>query len=239
MRWLRYMVFLIGVFGILSNPEAFAVHGSKNTWEKAKEGIDYRGPSGDSPEEKFNDEADRMDEPDNDPNKRVEPRKNRQRPSEPLLKPGRSAFMEYLGYAAIGIIVVILIILVIRAIDPSLKNKKVTTNKGVISVEENPDELSETELQKILRLALEKTDFKTAVRAAFLMVLENLDRNEVVKWHKHKTNRQYLVEASSRVPRGDFQVLILAYEQVWFGDLVPDRLYYDAYVKMSDNLKIS
>jgi hypothetical protein len=84
-----------------------------------------------------------------------------------------------------------------------------------IELEETPDE---TDLEKSLRMALSKKDYRLAVRYLFLQTLYGLGERGVLNLSTDKTNYQYMTELSSKKYANEFAQLSLQYEYVWFGN---------------------
>ena len=96
-------------------------------------------------------------------------------------------------------------------------NAKVITNQ--ITIEELTDEnFIETDLEKLLRLALESNDFRSAVRILYLSSIQQLNTVGCIQWKKDKTNKDFLREMRIHSEYKTFRDITLAYEIVWYGD---------------------
>ncbi len=99
-----------------------------------------------------------------------------------------------------------------------LKNKKI--KEGEFSfLDEAEDNLEESDLDRFLREALEKKQYKVAVRIYYLMSIKELMQQNYIMWKKNKTNFEYLTEMRERKEFEHFRSLTRAFEVVWYGDL--------------------
>lgn len=117
-----------------------------------------------------------------------------------------------------GVIILILAFLIYKIIASSslVKNAKVKDTHE-ITFENLEDHIHETELERFLREALEKKDYKQAVRVLFLMVLKKSSEKGMIQWKKDKTNGDYLKEMYSQSGYPTFRTLTFIYERVWYG----------------------
>lgn len=119
--------------------------------------------------------------------------------------------------AVIGV-VILLVVIIILLIDSSVFTS--LTGKQALKVNiEDPDYLDEAELNKALDQTSKEADFKSSIRIYYLMLLERLDKNRLIRWRKSKTNRQYIVEIRKKAIRKDLKRLTRVYEDVWFGEV--------------------
>lgn len=101
-----------------------------------------------------------------------------------------------------------------------VRNRKIGENK-VFTIEDIEERLHESDLDRLLREALSKGDFRLAVRIYYLAIIKELSVKEWIRWKKDKTNREYLNEMIARKPDlyNGFRETTLAFERVWYGDL--------------------
>jgi len=124
----------------------------------------------------------------------------------------------------IGLLVYTVIkILVVKRND---SGKKITPINSIENFEEIEDNLPESDLEKYLRLALEKHDYKLAVRILFLTTIQKLNEAKIIQWKKDKTNQDYLYEMRSNLDYDQFRYLTFTYEIVWYGDTAINEEIY-------------
>jgi hypothetical protein len=94
------------------------------------------------------------------------------------------------------------------------RNKRQNTIPTV-ELEETPDE---SDLEKALRTAIGRKDYRLGTRYLFLMTLQHLGERGIVQLSSDKTNYQYALELSNKPYANHFAQLSLQYEYVWFGN---------------------
>lgn len=99
-----------------------------------------------------------------------------------------------------------------------LKNKKIKGGEFSF-LDEAEDNLEESDLERFLREALEKKQYKVAVRIYYLMSIKELMQQNFIVWKKNKTNFEYLTEMRERKEFEHFRSLTRAFEIVWYGDV--------------------
>jgi hypothetical protein len=86
--------------------------------------------------------------------------------------------------------------------------------KTLREAEENPLTANLTAL--IAKLVAEG-DYRGAVRAYFLLVLQTMHRNKRIEWKKPKTNFDYVREVANEPFQPEFSKLTYYFELVWYG----------------------
>jgi hypothetical protein len=89
-----------------------------------------------------------------------------------------------------------------------------------VELDEAPDE---TDLEKSLRQAMAKRDYRLAVRYLFLLTLNRLGEKGILQLSPDKTNYQYATELAGKPYASRFARLSLQYEYVWFGQFPIDE----------------
>jgi hypothetical protein len=70
--------------------------------------------------------------------------------------------------------------------------------------------------------------FRDAIRFHFLRILKGLSDNEIIHWHRNKTNIEYAREISSRPESASFERVRRIYEYAWYGEFsVTERDYQE------------
>lgn len=77
-----------------------------------------------------------------------------------------------------------------------------------------------------LQNAVEKGQFKPAIRLLYLRNLKMLMDKGIVKPSPEKTNSQYMAEVIKAQLHSPFRYCTQVYETVWYGDAVPDQQQY-------------
>lgn len=152
-------------------------------------------------------------------NKPQEPA-NYQYEPEPMNSPQSSmpsAGLGAFGYVLLVIFIVALVFLIYYMYINSPKDgKKINGNIEELS-EVNPTEIPLTELQRMLREALAKDDYRAAIRIYFIFIIRDLAEKNWIKWEKEKTNFHYLREMSGKKEFDDFNRSVSYFEIIWYG----------------------
>ena len=76
--------------------------------------------------------------------------------------------------------------------------------------------------------AAAKGDFAEALRRLYLALIRNLDRHELLRFDRSRTNYEYLRQVREHeAVAGPLSALTAQAETVWYGDRRPDRADYD------------
>lgn len=190
---------------------------NKSAWEKAREGINYKGgPDIENNKGKANETI-------ADSTKRTESK-------EPIPPPKNLPFFfpEVLGkillYLGIGVMIlcaIALIYFIVKNISPSSGNTEVTNNlRPSEQLKDIEKDLNKSDLEKALEAALAANDYRTAIRIYYLMIVKELSNKQWIKWKQDKTNGEYLREMSLREEYHTFRELTINFEKVWYGDAI-------------------
>lgn len=114
----------------------------------------------------------------------------------------------------IAVILIALIIVIRKSRQPAIiKSGRIQANT-LAEAEEN---LPDVTLDKIYQEAIEKGEFKSALRIKFLMILQSMIDAEMIIWKKRKTNEQYLRELTQSELKNSFNHIVLLYDKIWYG----------------------
>ena len=100
-----------------------------------------------------------------------------------------------------------------------------------LSLNITEERLHQQDYDELLQSALEKNEFKNAVRILYLKALQDLTKAELITWKANKTNSDYLRELSSHPAKSTFSRLTYFYEYVEYGDFEINR---DGFQKFRD-----
>lgn len=193
---------------------------NKSAWEKAREGLNYKGGPNQEIKKGKNQEAEA------DSSKRSKSQEPELSP-EPFsfqLSPIIGQLLLYAGIAVLIIAALFLIYYIVRHVSSLSPNTKVTQQLRPSEQLQNLErELHKSDLEKALDAALAEQDYHTAVRIYYLMVIKELSNKSWIKWKQDKTNGEYLREMSVRDEYYPFQELTTRFEKVWYGDVMIDE----------------
>ena len=170
---------------------------NEQDWSKAVEGLDY---SKDVPEEEKN----------------MQPRQFQGGPGL-----GVGSFGPAMQAVLFGLVILVLAFVLFMLIGGRYNRNKKIKKEETFSIEDIEERMHESDLDRFLREALSKGDYRLAVRIYYLAIIKELSIKEFIRWKKDKTNREYLNEVVARKPEiyNDFRDTTLAFEKVWYGDI--------------------
>jgi len=61
----------------------------------------------------------------------------------------------------------------------------------------------------------------------FIKLLQVLTQEKSIDWKPEKTNRHYLKEMNDHPKSEHFNNLVIAYERIWYGSELIDRLFFE------------
>lgn len=204
----------------------------KQKWTETTEGLDYSG-------EVLQEEKKEADQAEGE--ERDEPEYKEEAP--------RFSLFNWNPGPIFQLIAIILIILLIAAIIYALirsglfhANKSVKqTDQEPRSLEDLEENIHESDLERALRLALEKGDFRMAIRIYYLIIIKELSVRQWINWKKDKTNGQYVREMFGRDEYQHFRSITLDFDRVWYGDVQVGeneyQLLHPRFRQFLDNLK--
>ncbi len=127
------------------------------------------------------------------------------------------AFFQVLFFAVI-LVILGFVIWKIFGNSALFSNKKIAKKAG-FTLEEIEDNLTESDVDRALREAMEAGNYHLAIRLQFLAVLKELSLQNRIRWKKDKTNGDYLYELSGSRWYAPFGELTYLFEIVWYGEL--------------------
>jgi hypothetical protein len=185
---------------------------SESRWEKLSEDVDYRETYRDS--------------------------ENKEKASVSFLKspkwlPGE-ALPKYLVYV---VLFGVLIYLAFRVLRNFTNDQNMPTNTPVVDeLEEIEEKIHEVDLDELIKEALEKKNFRVALRLNFLKVIKLLSEKEKITWAREKTNWQYYFELKDKLLADQYKELTKDFEQYWYGERPFSELQYHITTPLYSNI---
>lgn len=148
-----------------------------------------------------------------------------------------SVFLSFLKYLVIAGVVALVIWLFMRLNPGQLFLKEGETGSVWLSEEEKI--LQSDHIEKWIKEALSKKDYRSAIRYSFLLALKNLKENGFIDYAPDKTNAEYLYELQKTNFRLPFQRLAHYYEYSWYGDFEVNERHYKKAVAELEELNLN
>ena len=90
------------------------------------------------------------------------------------------------------------------------------------------EDIHEINFETSVATAIEKRNYRLAVRLLYLQTLKRLADAELIQYKIDKTNQQYVYELANSPQQADFAQLTRQFEFVWYGDFPVDAERFDA-----------
>lgn len=100
-----------------------------------------------------------------------------------------------------------------------LSNKNVDKTNLKYSIEKVEEDIHQADLEDFAQHAIDKQDYKLAIRLYFLQILKDLSSNNFIKWKRNKTNKEYVREMSGTDLFKEFRAISRLFERVWYSDV--------------------
>lgn len=147
---------------------------------------------------------------------------------KPNVSPGIfGSFIGNLFYYLLILMAIVLIIVIMIFFFYSIEDDRKVDITDIDEEEESEiKDIKELDLNEMLKTALDNRDYRMAIRAKFLIVLQQLAIRKDIDWSQEKTNRDYSRALRSTPFRSDFNKAAIIYERVWYGEVAVDQDIY-------------
>ncbi len=99
------------------------------------------------------------------------------------------------------------------------------------------EDINETNWEKLLESAQKEGNLRLAVRYSYMLLLQVLQRSELIQYRNDKTNYQYASELTDTPYKQPFRQLSRQYEYAWYGNFPMTEHSYEEYIGTLMNLK--
>lgn len=125
-------------------------------------------------------------------------------------------FIQALPYLIV-ITLIAFIIWLFYKLNPGARLLKGKDAPGIFFTEE--EEIVKTkDIRKLIAKALERQDYRLAVRYYYLLILKKLSEAEVIEYMFDKTNNDYIAEIAPEKINNQFQKVTGLYDYIWYGN---------------------
>ncbi len=169
------------------------------------------------PKEELVDARDNIDYSDDVFEKREEKKKK----DKDSINPPSINFSDVFGV----LLIIVLIGVVVAILYFVLGNENIMTPKSrkikelnLQAVEKIEEDLENHDVAYYLKQAIDKKQFRIAIRLHYLLIVKQLSENKFINWKKDKTNRDYILETSALPFYEKFRSSTSIFEKVWYGE---------------------
>ncbi|MDH3709609.1 MAG: DUF4129 domain-containing protein [Cyclobacteriaceae bacterium] len=99
------------------------------------------------------------------------------------------------------------------------QNVKIGTKEYNFTLSSITEEIPRSHLEELLAKALRDQDFRTAIRIYYLMIIQGLNEQQLIRWKRDKTNGDYVREMNGKPHYQDFRQLTTTFDRIWYGGL--------------------
>lgn len=132
-------------------------------------------------------------------------------------------FMSTIFPFLLGGFVIFVILKSVLGIDARFWQK---TNKAKVTSAQliyEDEDINEMNLQGLLQQAIDRKEYRLAIRYYYLTTLKALSNKQLIDYHKDKTNSEYLFEIENTQTRTEFSYLSYVFSYVWYGEFAVDE----------------
>ena len=87
-----------------------------------------------------------------------------------------------------------------------------------VTIENIDAHIHESDLDRMIRQAVEQRNFSLAVRLYYLAIIKELSLSRAIRWRREKTNRDYLRELRHTPLFENFREATRIFERSWYGN---------------------
>lgn len=145
--------------------------------------------------------------------------------------------IHVLPYIIIAVFVAFIIWLFYK-LNPGAKLMKSKAKPAVFFTEE--EEIIKTrDIQKLIDKALQKQNYRLAVRYYYLLILKRLTDAELIEYEFDKTNSDYFAEVTSEKLNHGFRKATNIYDYIWYGNFTVTEADFNKAQAIFKNLERS
>lgn len=102
---------------------------------------------------------------------------------------------------------------------------------------ENLEDIAETDWERLMGEAAQQGNYRNAIRYSYLMLLQLLQEQQLIRYRIDKTNFEYYHELNESPHKTPFKQLSRQYEYAWYGHFAIEEQAYQQYVQEFNQLK--
>lgn len=143
----------------------------------------------------------------------------------PSLSGGLLKIIQIIALIGISVLIIIITIRIINA--NKSRNKSFNNDDEFWQINLEESEAAESEISDKLSDAENSGNFTFAIRLHYLMILNELNRKNLIHWKKDKTNSDFIHELKNTAFKKELKSLTKWFELFWFGERIADKEAYE------------
>lgn len=152
-----------------------------------------------------------------------------------------TGFLKYFIYGLMAVLVALILYFIFKNLIPLYASRSRKEKVKFESMAAEEDFRKENWRARALALA-QQGNFREAVRACYLGLLQMLEQERLLRYNRSKTNWEYLAQLSSRpLLSAPMKELTLSFDYIWYGHQVMDARdyvkFYDGCEQVRETLK--
>jgi hypothetical protein len=129
-----------------------------------------------------------------------------------------SFHIPYLKYFLMAALIVAAIFIIIKLVGVEINNVFLGRSAQIpVTYQETQENIHEINFDDEIRKAVERGNYRLAVRLQYLWALKLLNDAHLIRWTKEKTNLAYINELNDAEQRNMFTTITRQFEYVWYG----------------------
>lgn len=141
-------------------------------------------------------------------------------------------FFQIIPYVALGIVLFFFLKFFLNINFKDILNGNTTST--TVTYGEEEEIIRNKDIDKLIKEAKNKRDFRLAIRYYYLKFLKVLEEKNYIEREHQKTNYEYYNEIKNKDIKNSFQQFTLWYEYIWYGKFVITDIEFERLSKEFD-----
>lgn len=124
--------------------------------------------------------------------------------------------LQSIPYIIVVVVLFIIIKLFLKVDTNSLKTGR--TQTASVQLIEDEEIINNQNIPNLIQKAIKDKNFRLAVRYYYLLILQKLQKNQLIEWEQQKTNEDYIREIKQPLITEKFENITHLYDFIWYGN---------------------
>lgn len=145
----------------------------------------------------------------------------------------RNSILYFFIFSAILLVAIVIRQLVKTDYSKVASGKQVTPSNTQL----NQEEIQDIDFDRIINEAVQRKQYRLALRYLYLSALNDLNEKGLIQWEKDKTNKAYVREMSAQTVSESFNWLTRNFEYYWYGEFPLENKRYEMIAERFSNFR--